>query len=127
MLQRTHRYSVSPTSTSTATPRRRRPKAVAACDGADVLDGLKPVTPKLVAKAKNVSLGYLAVARRLSSEQRDLVREGKRPLVQPRPVAPPVPTEPVTMGIEKLLDAIVAKIGIDQVLNHLAARERVAA
>jgi hypothetical protein len=103
--------------TATTDVRRNRPKAVRACTGADILVGLKPLTPKLVAAAMGVSLGYLAVACRLPPEQRKLVREGLRPLVLPRrPVK-------VTTPEGRFAD-IVAEIGVDAVLGLLASVEK---
>jgi hypothetical protein len=64
------------------------------------------------------------------------VKQGKRPLVLPRtPAAPPVPAivpttpsaPPVTMSVEKLLTAIVDKIGVNGVLDLLAVSEKLAA
>lgn len=134
--------------TTTAIPRvvdahsllhQRASKAARACNAADVVDGLAILqnpTLRLAAVAHGVSLGSVARARQLTPEQRQAVRQGKRPLVLPRtPAAPPVPTivpttplaPPVTMGVEKLLAAIVEKIGVEGVLNMLAANEKVAA
>src|SRR5215813_15292271 len=88
-------------------------KSAKACDAADVVDGLAVIqnpTLRLAAAAYGVSLGSVARARCLTPEQRQAVKQGKRPLVLPRtPAAPPVPATPpipsATMGVEKLLAA----------------------
>src|SRR5215831_15579282 len=76
-------------------PNRKASKAVKACDGADILDGLmtlQNLTARLVAVAQGVSLSSLFAARRLTPAQRDEVRRGKRPLVLPtKPVLLPLP------------------------------------
>ena len=125
----------------------RASKAVKACDAADAVDGLVKLgnpTLRLVAAAYGVSVSYVARALRLSPEQRQAVRQRRRPLVLPRtPSAPPVPpalpvsvptivpatplVPPVVMGARERLDKIVAEIGVDGVLNMLAAAEKVAA
>jgi len=141
-------YSMRTLETTTAPPRvvdahsllhLRVSKAVRACDAADLVDGLSVLqnhTLRLAAAAYGVSLGSVARARRLTPEQRLAVKQGKRPLILPRtPAAPPVPAivpamppvPPVTMGVEKLLAAIVDKIGVNGVLDLLAVSERVAA
>jgi hypothetical protein len=68
----------------------------------------------------------------LSPEERQKVRDGQRPLVLPHtlptlPVSSFAPVPPITMGVEKLLAAIVAKIGTNGVLDLLAASEKVVA
>jgi hypothetical protein len=114
-------------------PNRKASKAVRAVDGADILDGLltlQNLTARLVAEAQGVSLTSLANARRLTPAQRDEVRRGQRSLVLPAkrvplpspavvPASPPIPR--TTMGIEKLLAAIVDKVGVEGVRDLLAA------
>jgi hypothetical protein len=107
-----------------------------------VVDGLVRLqnhTLKLAAAAYGVSIGSVARARRLTPEQRQAVRQGRRPLILPRvpsappvlpaPATPPVPVviTPVIMGARERLDEIVAEIGIYATLDLLAAKERVAA
>jgi hypothetical protein len=46
----------------------------------------------------------------------------KSPKALPAPASPPA-----ALGVEKLLAAIVGKIGVEGVLNYLAANEKVAA
>jgi hypothetical protein len=137
-------YSMKKLQTTTAIPRvvdahsllhLRISKAAKACEAADIVDGLAVLqnhTMRLAAVAYGVSLGSVARARRLTPEQRIAVKQGKRPLVLPHtPAASPVPTivppsvPPVAM--ETMLTAIVKKIGIESVLNMLAAHEKVAA
>ena len=123
-------------------PHMRAPKSAKACDAADVVDGLAVLqnpTLRLAAAAYGVSLGSVARARRLTPEQRQAVRQGRRPLVLPRaPAAPsvlPVPsatpaTPPaplVVMKPRERLAAIVAEIGFDATLTLLANSEQVAA
>ena len=119
----------------------RASKAAKACDAADVVDGLAKLrnpTLRLVAAAYGVSIGSVARARRLTPEQRQAVRQGKRPLILPRapsappapvpaiPAAPPVIT-PVIMGPRERLKEIVHEIGLNATLDLLAASEKVAA
>src|SRR5262249_6819314 len=73
-------------------------KAVRAVIGADILDGfarLENLTLRLVAVGMGVSVGYLVAAHRLTPEQRQAVRRGKRPLVLPRTPAMPRTAVPV--------------------------------
>jgi hypothetical protein len=122
----------------------RASKAAKACDAADAVDGLVVVqnpTLRLAAAAYGVSIGSVARARRLTPEQREAVRRGKRPLILPRapatPPARPVPSvAPATPSVPPVvmvttprqkLDALVAEVGFDSVLTMLAAVEKVAA
>jgi hypothetical protein len=117
-------------------------KAAKACDAADAVDGLTKLgnpTLRLAAAAYGVSIGYVARARRLTPEQRQAVRQGKRPLILPlapstAPVPPALPTSPapppvlpVTMGTRERLNEIVGEIGLNAVIDLLAATEKVAA
>lgn len=120
-------------------------KAAKACDAADAYDGLVTLgnlTLKLVAAAYGISIGSVARALRLSPEQRQAVRQGKRPLVFPcSPSAPPAPpmlpvpatplvppvSTPVVLGPRERLDQIVSEIGWSATLDLLAATEKVAA
>src|SRR5262249_45251247 len=73
-------------------PHLKASKASRAVDGADILDGiakLENLTLRLVAAGMGVSADYLVKARRLTPEQRQAVRNGKRPLVLPRTPAEP--------------------------------------
>ena len=94
--------------------------AARACLAADILDGrltLQGLTIKLVAAAVGVSVGYVTTALRVSPEQRELVRQDRRPLVLPRrPVALPSP--------QKRFADLVEKIGITQALNLLLESEK---
>ena len=146
-------YSMNLKETTAAPPRvvdahgllhlRAASKAVKACDAADAVDGLAILgnfTLKLAAVAYGVSIGSVARARRLTPEQRQAVRQGKRPLVLPRassappalpvpstaPATPPVST-PVVMGPRERLAEIIAEIGVSATLDLLAATEKVAA
>jgi hypothetical protein len=68
---------------------RKAPKAVAACDAADLVDALTRLqnpTIRVAAVACDVSQSYVVAALRLSPAQRDAVRRGERPLV-PAPVS----------------------------------------
>jgi hypothetical protein len=121
----------------------RASKAVKACDAADAVDGLAILgapTLRLAATAYGVSIGSVARALRLTPEQRQAVRQGKRPLILPRapaaPPAPPVPAipppappviTPVIMGVHERLKEIVSEIGLYATLDLLAASEKVAA
>src|SRR5262249_23545629 len=111
-------------------------KAAKACDAADVVDGLavlQNLTLRLVAAAYGVSMSSVVHARRLTPEQRQAVKRSKRPLVLPRtPAAPPVPaivpgSVPRVMEVEKLVAAAVGMVGVNGVLDLLAAKERIAA
>jgi hypothetical protein len=147
-------YRMTTTDTTAVAPRAvaahvllhlRASKAARACLAADVADGLAvPQNPTLgvVARAYGISVGYVSRARRLTPEQRQAVRQGKRPLILPRaPSAPPVlpaPSEwstvptaplasPMTVGARERLQEIVHEIGLDATLELLAATEKVAA
>jgi hypothetical protein len=140
-------YSMKTTSATAAVPRvvdahgllhLRVSKAVKACAAADAIDGLTILghpTLRLAATAYGVSVGSVARALRLTPEQRQAVRQGKRPLVWScDPSAPPVPTivpatlfvPPVIMGPRECLKEIVSEIGLDATLNLLIASEKVA-
>jgi hypothetical protein len=107
-------------------PNRKASKAVRACDGADILDGLASLqnfTAKLVAMAEGVSVSSLAAARRLTPEQRDEVRGGKRPLVLPAksvPLPPPVP-----VSAEERVAEVVAEFGMATTCGALERLNRV--
>jgi hypothetical protein len=138
-------YSMKTTEATAAVPRvvdahsllhQRASKAAKACDAADVVDGLavlQNLTLRLVAAAYGVSMSSVVHARRLTPEQRQAVKRSKRPLVLPRtPAAPPVPaivpaSVPPVMEVEKLLAAAVGMVGVNGVLDLLAAKERIAA
>ena len=141
-------YSMTTTETTAAVPRvvdahgllhLRATKAARACLAADIVDGLAALqnpTLRLAATACGVSLGSVARARRLTPEQRNAIRQKRRPLVLPAippappvpaiPAAPPVMITPVTMGPRERLKKIVHEIGLDATLNLLAASEQVA-
>src|SRR5262245_50484331 len=111
-------------------PNRKASKAVRACDGADILDGLASLqnfTAKLVAMAEGVSVSSLVAARRLTPEQRDEVRGGTRPLVLPvKPVPLPLPP-PVVAGsvpsAEQRLRDIANEMGPAKALEALVKIE----
>ena len=114
----------------------RTSKAVKACDAADAVDGLTKLqnpTIRLAAVAYGISTTYVGHALQLTPEQRQAVRQGKRPLVLPRKprvptiVPAPLPAPPVTMSARERLQEIVHELGLDATLNLLAASERVAA
>jgi hypothetical protein len=115
---------------------------VRACDAADALDGLVIVqnpTMRLTAVAWGVSIGTVARAKKLSSEQRQAGRRKQRPLVLPRtpatspappmpstvPATPPVP--PTVASARERLKEIVSEIGLDATFDLLVASEKVAA
>jgi len=109
------------------------PKSIRSVDAADLVDGftiLQNQTLRLAAAAYGVSIGSVARARRLTPEQRQAVRQGRRPLVLPRAPVPPKPVpvpnipapSPVAMDVRQRLIAIVNEIGgIDAALDVLAA------
>jgi len=111
-------------------PNRKASKAVRACDGADILDGLASLqnfTAKLVAMAEGVSVSSLAAARRLTPEQRDEVRGGKRPLVLPAKLVP-LPLPPPTVagseqGAEQRLKDAANEMGLIEAFEVLAKIE----
>jgi len=97
-------------------------KAAKACAAADVVDGrivLHNPTIRLAAAAYGVSLGSVARARRLSRAERDAVKRGERPLVLPQTLSAP-------SAVDWLM-SIVKDLGVDRVLDLLAATEKVAA
>jgi hypothetical protein len=123
-------------------PHMRQSKATKACNAADALDGrvaVQNLTLRLMSAAYGVSVPYISRARRLTPEQRQAVRQGQRPLVLPRalsappalpvpsttPATPPVP--PTVMSARERLGQIVNEIGLNGVLDLLAASERIAA
>jgi hypothetical protein len=118
---------------------KRASKSAKACDAADAVDGFAVVqnpTLRLAANAYGVSVGSVARARRLTPEQRQAVRRGERPLILPHaPSTPPAlpaapatpPVSPVVMGPRERLGKIIDEIGVNAVLDLLAANERTAA
>ena len=83
-----------------------------------------------------MSVGSVSRALRLTPEERQAVRQGKRPLIPPRtPAVPPMSTiqavppviTPVIMGPRERLREIVRELGLDVTLDLLAATEKVAA
>jgi hypothetical protein len=90
------------------------PKAVRACDAADLLDGLAVLLPtsQLIATISGISVTSVTRARHLTPEQRDAVRRRERPLSLPRRVS-----------AQELLSQIVDEIGPDRVRNLLWAFE----
>jgi hypothetical protein len=111
----------------------RAKKSAKACDAADLVDGLAVLqnyTLRLAAVAHDVSMGSVSRARRLTPEQRQAVRQGRRPLVLPRtpatprtpsfiPTMPPVP--PTTADARAQLHYIISIIGMDATLDLLLA------
>jgi hypothetical protein len=114
-------------------------KAARACDAADACDGLVILgspTLHVAAVAYGVGPGTIARARRLPPQERDRVREGKRPIVLPHTPAPiPVtlPATPVTppvaaTALDRLADIVAELGGVTETLNALAMMDcRVAA
>jgi protein-disulfide isomerase-like protein with CxxC motif len=102
----------------------RASQAAKAVDAADLVDGravLQNLTLRMAATAYGVSMGSVARARRLSPDQRQDVRAGRRPLVLPSPAAP-VPTiitspAALVMSPQEALSWVVSQIGIDRTLN----------
>jgi len=100
--------------------------AAKACDAADAVDGLVIVqnpTLRVSAVAYGVSVGSVARAHRLSPEEREQVRCGKRPLVYPTVSLKPVPTAVMSIvpDLRERLFAIVNELGgVDETLNMLA-------
>src|SRR5215469_2544643 len=95
-------YSMRMSEATTAMPRvvdahsllhLRKSRAARAVDAADAVDGfivIQNPTTRLAAHAYGVSVGSVARALRLPPEEREKVRQGKRPLVLPHisPVQP---------------------------------------
>ena len=98
---------------------RKAPKAVAACDAADLVDALTRLqnpTIRVAAVACDVSQSYVVAALRLSSAQRDAVRRGERPLV-----LPPLKALPAPMSVEERLADIVSDVGLATAYTALQA------
>jgi hypothetical protein len=102
---------------------RKLSKPARALLGVDVIEGTTTITDlshKQIAATVGVSVGYLNAALRLTPAEREAVRRGLRPLVEPRvPAAQPAARE--------RLAAIVDEIGVDATLALLAGNERAAA
>jgi hypothetical protein len=99
---------------------KKRSKASAACDAADLVDGLAKLqnpTIRIAALAYGVSQSYVAAALRLSPLQRSAVRNGWQPLL-PHFMPGPKPDP------KKKLAEVVAEIGVDRTLTLLAANEK---
>jgi hypothetical protein len=105
---------------------RKAPKAVAACDAADMVDALTRLqnpTIRVAAVACGVSQSYVVAALRLSPAQREAVRRGERPLV-----LPPLKALPTPVSVQaKLADVVTEVGGVDATINMLMALDRVAA
>jgi hypothetical protein len=106
-------------------PHQKAPKAVKACDAANVLDGvamLQNLTLKLVSTAFSVSVSSIVTAQRLMPDQRTAVRRGERPLTLPATatIALPAPKSPI--GDVELVD-IARQVGSERMLNAAAAAE----
>ena len=89
---------------------RKAPRATAACDAADLVDGLTRLqnpTIKVAAVACDVSQSYVVKALNLSPAQRDAVRRGERPLV-----LPPLKALPAPMSAEERVAEVVAEFGM---------------
>jgi hypothetical protein len=126
-------YRTDATGLATAPPRvvdchsllhLRAPKAVRACDAADVCDELvilsRP-TLHVAAVAYGVSLWTVARARRLLPQERDQVRKGKRPIVPPRTPVPFPVMPPTAADVRARLLNLVDEIGgVDATLDLLA-------
>jgi hypothetical protein len=102
---------------------RKLSKPARALLGVDIIEGTTSITDlshKQIAATVGGSLGYLNAALRLTSVEREAVRHGLRPLIEPR-----IPTAQPTAR-ERLAE-IVDEIGVDATLAMLAGDERAAA
>jgi hypothetical protein len=95
-------------------------KAQRAVLGAEIKEGavvLTDMSARQIAAVVGVSVGYIAAALKTSPSQREAVRRGLRPLIEPHAPASP----------QERLNKIVDEIGVDGVLSMLAASEKTAA
>jgi hypothetical protein len=84
---------------------------------ADIVEGtvvLSDLSVKQLAGAVGVSVGYASAAIHLTPAEREAVRRGLRPLVQPHAPASP----------QERLEKIVGEIGLDRTIDLLARTER---
>jgi len=98
---------------------RKTPKAVAACDAADLVDGLVRLqnpTIRVAAVVCGVSQSSVVAALRLSPVQRAAVRRDERPLV-----LPPLKALPAPMSVEERLADIVSDVGMATTCSALQA------
>jgi hypothetical protein len=96
-----------------------------ACSAADVDDGRTPLvdlTAKSIAALHQVSMPYLLAAKKLSPEEREQVRRGERPLVQPKAKQPELPLSLAEFDDVKLIEAI-RTIGVERTLEAATAVE----
>lgn len=102
---------------------RKLSKPARALLGVDIVEGTTTITDlshKQVAAIVGVSIGYLNAAQRLTPAEREAVRRGLRPLVEPR--------VPATLpAARERLAAIVNEIGVDATMALLTSNERAAA
>jgi hypothetical protein len=95
-------------------------KAVRALEAANASDGLvrlQNLTLRLYAQAFGVSVGSLVLAKRLTPEQREAVKRGKRPLLPPVTMkALPAPVSP-----QERLASVVAEVGVGVAFDMLVA------
>jgi hypothetical protein len=111
-------------------PHRKASKAARAVIAADILDGLMVLqnpTVSIVTVALGVSASSVANARRLTPEQRDAVRKGRRPLVLPTKPAPlrlPPPavanSAPAPVSAREKLAEVVAEVGVNTTIDMIA-------
>jgi hypothetical protein len=104
-------------------PHRKASKAARAVIAADILDGLMILqnpTVSIVAAALGVSASSVANARRLTPEQRDAVRKGRRPLVLPAKPAPSRLPPPAPVSVREKLAEVVAEVGVNTTIDMIA-------
>ena len=105
---------------------RKIDKAVAACNAADLVDGLTQLlnpTIKVAAVACDVSQSYVVAALRLSPVQRDAVRRRERSLASPPVKALPAPVN----AKAKLVEVMTELGGVDATIEMLVTLERATA
>jgi hypothetical protein len=102
---------------------RKLSKPARALLGVDIIEGTTAITDlshKQIAATVGVSVSYLNAAQRLTPAEREAVRRGLRPLVEPRVSA-------AQLSAHERLAAIVDEISIDAALGLLAVNDKVAA
>jgi hypothetical protein len=104
-------------------PLRKLGKAARAALAAEIVEGsvtLSDLSARQLAAVVGVSVAYVAAALKLTPAQRDAVRRGQRPLVEPH-----VRLAPLTA--QARLEQIVAEIGADKTLALLLNTQQNAA
>jgi hypothetical protein len=87
---------------------------------ADIAEGtvtLSDMSVRQIAAVVDVSVAYAHTALHMPSAEREKVRRGLRPLIQPKP--PATPRSP-----RERINEIVCEIGLDATLTLLAASEQ---